>query len=164
MLGSVEQVGLFILLSHNCVTNVMPKETLGSTIRLIGKFSLPPLSFSPHVFLNDIFYIELNAQVFFFFLPLVRPTLHFGRFKRQSSQFVQINREVERLLRFQNCLQIRIPGGPIDIFHMLNFKLVTSRKSRKQQRLVLLHICDFDRTIFCRQFWICEVFWVNRTR
>ena len=38
------------------------------------------------------------------------------------------------MIRINFFLQIRISGGPINIFHMLHFKLVTSRKSRKQQR------------------------------
>ena len=32
-------------------------------------------------------------------------------------------------------MRIRIPGGPIELFHLLNLKYKTSRKSRKQRRL-----------------------------
>ena len=42
---------------------------------------------------------------------------------------------MEKMLRFQIFLQIRNPGGPIDLVHMLKSKLETSRKSPKQQRL-----------------------------
>ena len=35
---------------------------------------------------------------------------------------------MEKMLRFQFFLQIRNPGGPIDLFHMLKCKLETSRK------------------------------------
>ena len=45
------------------------------------------------------------------------------------------------MLRFQNVLLIRIPGGPtyillnyvLNMYHVLNFNLETSRKSRKQR-------------------------------
>ena len=63
------------------------------------------------------------------------------------------------MLRLQKFFRIRIPGGPINIFHMLHFKLLTSRKSRKQQRLiVLLHICDFDRKFFVANFGFVKCF------
>ena len=67
------------------------------------------------------------------------------------------------MLRFQKFLQIRFPGGLIDNFQLLNLINSTSRKSRKQQRLVLLRISGFDRKSFCLRFWIFQGFVVNRT-
>ena len=61
-------------------------------------------------------------------------------------------------------LQIRIPDGLIVHFQLVNIINSTSRKLRKQQRLVLLNISGFDRNIFGLRFWILPVFYVNRTR
>ena len=39
------------------------------------------------------------------------------------------------MLGLRKFLRIQNPSGPIDLFDMLKYKLETSRKSRKQQRL-----------------------------
>ena len=62
------------------------------------------------------------------------------------------------MLRLRKFFEIRIPGGPMHLLHMLNFKLETSRKSTKQQRLVLLHISGFDQKNFGLRFSIFQVF------
>ena len=43
-------------------------------------------------------------------------------------------KKIEQMLILKKYWRIRNPGGPIDLFHLLNSKIETIRKSQKQQR------------------------------
>ena len=115
-------------------------------------FCSPYFSEQNGIFLNFF----LHFLVFFI---LERRQLNFYRFKTFKNM-----EKIEKMLLSQKFLQIRNRDGLIDLFHLLNWRNSTSRKSRKLQRLiVLLNIFGFDRKIFVLRFWIFHVFWVNRT-
>ena len=121
--------------------------------------------FVPFTFLFNVFFWTIRNFLIIFYLQfyisaiLERRQVNFFRFKNLKNQ-----KKIEKMLRLKKSLQIWIPGGLINHFQLLNSMNSTSRKSRKQQRLVLLHISGFDRKIFGLRFSIFKVSYVNQAR